>query len=193
MTKSPGKTSCLGELLQDMGKGYDGAITSSNFSHKKNASPFQLPLIHNKHKAAFFVRTKLLMQFQIQEMPNSFAVALSSIAMATCQARRRRDQVTLRYVHMSSKVSPDEISEIGNVREESIDQQQIDKPFFWGLEAWIVLDCYYIDCLCCFMIAYLRPAARYKAGSLSKKEIEGCKNDPQWQRAVEKAGGIWRN
>lgn len=69
----------------------------------------------------FFVRTKLLMQFQIQEMPNSFAVALSSIAMATCQARRRRDQVTLRYVHMSSKVSPNEISEIGNVREESID------------------------------------------------------------------------
>ena len=40
------------------------------------------------------------------------------------------------------------------------------------------------------MIAYLRPAARYKAGSLSKKEIEGCKNDPQWRRAVEKAGGI---
>lgn len=91
----------------------------------------------------FFVRTKLLMQFQIQEMPNSFAVALSSIAMATCQARRRRDQVTLRYVHMCSKVSPNEISEIGNVREESIDQQQIGKPFFMGLEAWIVLDCYY--------------------------------------------------
>lgn len=162
MTKSPGKTSCLGELLQDMGKGYDGAITSSNFSHQK-----KMHLRSNSHwfttntRLPFFVRTKLLMQFQIQEMPNSFAVALSSIAMATCQARHRRDQVTLRYVHMSSKVSPNEISEIGNVREASIDKQQIDKPFFMGLEAWIVLDCY-----CYWLLMLLHDCLPQTSGTL---------------------------